>query len=271
MNFDLLRPVVFANLKVGDKLVSPKGQSEVAYIAPDFAVLRFQDNAESPRGDSYMELHCRLPPLCWVEDKPVYPGDELYRPEVEGDVAIIASHTTRSEPWVEYLHFSNVADANEYADNRRGYLTWTKPEPKAIPSFQVEGQDVFPGDTVYYYGTHRGAWGDPHTVKENARVVQQATGCVGLAESFDNGAASFRLTPLLVVGDHLVPMPVREPLREGETYFTPSLYNPEAVGLNAWRDTTYDRRCLRAGLIHQTGKAAVAHGEALRALSEKKA
>ena len=263
MNFYLLRPVVFANLKVGDKLVSPKGQSEVAYIAPDFAVIRFTDNAESPRGESYMELHYRLPPLCWVEDKPVYPGDVLYyhySPSWQhNDKGVVASSVRDDE-----LHFHGgiafpIADA-----------TWTKPEQKPVPSFQVEGQDVYPGDTVYYYGTHRGAWGDPHTVEENARVVQQATGANDHVESFDKGAEAFRLKPLLVIGEHLVPMPVREPLEEGAVYFTPSLYNPEAIGLNTWRDTTYDRACLKAGLIHHTTKAAIAHGEALRALSEKK-
>lgn len=87
--------------------------------------------------------------------------------------------------------------------------------------------------------------------------------------SFSGGAASFRLKLMLVIGDHLVPMPVRDPLEEGETYFTPSLYNHQAAGSNAWRDTTHDRACLKAGLIHHTTKAAIAHGEALRALSKK--
>lgn len=273
-NYKLLRPVKFKDVQVGDVLVlkgsSPVNKSSVAYKADKFVVLQYSDGTESTCYRSRLESDCELAPLCWVEDKPVYPGDVLYRPAVEEGVALVASDVLRSESGVEYLHFSNAAGAYEYTDNRRGYLTWTKPEPKAIPSFQVEGQDVFPGDTVYYYGDNKDNWSDPYTVKENARIVQQATGCFGRVESLDNGAATFRLKPMLVIGDHLVPMPEREPLEEGETYFTPSLYNPEAVGCNTWRDTTHDRACLEAGLIHHTTKAAVAHGEAFRALSEKR-
>lgn len=271
MNFNLLRPVVFSNLKVGDKLTSLQGSEVgVTYVAPNFAVLRFGDNSEGLRNENYLEINYGLAPLCWVEGKPVYPGDELYRTEVEGGKALTASHITGSRSGVEYLHFSNVADANEYADNRRGYLTWTKPEQKPVPSFQVEGQGVFPGDTVYYYGVNRNEWGEAHTVKENGQAVWQRTGRVSNINSYDGEATAFRLKPMLVIGDRLVPMPVREPLEEGETYFTPSLYNPEAVGCNTWSDTTHDRACLEAGLIHHTTKAAVAHGEAFRALSKKK-
>ena len=271
MNFDLLRPVVFANLKVGDKLVSPQEcEAVVAYIAHYFVVLRFQDNSEGAPFGSYLERQFKIQPLCWVEDKPVYPGDELYRPELEGDKALVASHITRSEFGVEYLHFSNLTGANEYADNRRSYLSWTKPEQKRAPSFQVEGQVVYPGDTVYYYGYNKETWHAPYTVRENSRVSNNHTGSTFTLRDYHDGAASFRLKPMLVIGDRLVPMPVREPLEEGEGYFTPSLYNTEAVGYNTWRDTTYDRMCLKAGLIHHTTKAAADHGEALLALSRRK-
>ena len=265
MNFYLLRPVVFANLKVGDKLVSPKGQSEVAYIAPDFAVIRFTDNAESPRGESYMELHYRLPPLCWVEDKPVYPGDVLYyhySPSWQhNDKGVVASSVRDDE-----LHFHGgiafpIADA-----------TWTKPEQKPVPSFQVEGQDVYPGDTVYYYGTHRGAWGDPHTVKENARVVQQATGANDHVESFDKGAEAFRLKPLLVIGEHLVPMPVRDAaeMKKGDNYYTPCLDNDIGYLSYTWSNHSFDIEMCDKGLVHRTKEAASAHTGAFIALSKRK-
>lgn len=267
-NYKLLRPVKFKDLQVGDELILkdslPVTKSSVAYKANKFVVLRFSDGSEGTYHGSRLEIDYGLAPLCWVEGKPVYRGDTLYRPGVEEGKALVASEITRSESGVKYLHFSNAACANEYADNRRGYLTWTKPEQKREPSFQVEGQDVFPGEVVYYYGDDKHIWGREMIVEKDS--------CVNgvHAESFAKGAAAFRLKPMLVIGDHLVPMPVREPLEEGETYFTPSLYNPEAVGLNTWRDTTHDRACLKAGLIHHTTKAAVAHGEALRALSKRK-
>ena len=271
MNFDLLRPVVFANLKVGDKLVSREGrEAVVVYMGPDFAVIRFQDNSEDAPFGSYLESEYWLKPLCWVEDKPVYPGDELYRPEVEGDVAIIASHTTRSEPWVEYLHFSNVADANEYADNRRGYLTWTKPEPQRVSSFQVEGQDVFPGDTVYYYGVNSKRWGVAVTVEANGCVLNEF-GQTAPAGDYEQGVATFRLKPMIVIGDHLVPMPVRDgsEMKLDHSYYAPSMVSEKQYSAFIWFNDEFDRRALANNVVHKTPEAAVAHTEAFIALSKK--
>jgi len=265
MNFDLLRQAALDDLNVGDKLYCCSGMKPtIAYKAPNFVVLRFEDGSEGIRDRFKLAKNFRLQPLCWVEDKPVYPGDGplyyKYNPEWKfNDKGVVVSSVRDDELLFHGGMAFPIADA-----------TWTKPKLKRVPSFQVEGIDVYPGDTVYYYGENEECWGSPHTVKENARVVHQSTGCNDHVDCFANGAASFRLKLMLVIGDHLVPMPVREPMKEGETYFIPSLYNPEAVGVNTWRDTTYDRRCLSAGLIHYTGKAAVAHGEALRALSKKK-
>ncbi len=267
MNFDLLRRAVFANLKVGDKLVSREGrEAVVVYMGPRFAVLRFQDNSEGAPFGSYLEREFRLPPLCWVEDKPVYPGDELYRPEVEGDVALIASHITRSESGIEYLHFSHRMDANEYADNRRGYLTWTKPEPRRIPSFQVEGQDVFPGDTVYYYGDESSIWGIKLCVEEGARV-----GGVDV-HSFSKGEASLRLKPMLVIGDHLVPMPecAGSEMELDHSYYVPSMVNKEQYSAFIWVNDEFDSRALANNVVHKTPEAAAAHTEAFIALSKRK-
>ena len=264
MNFDLLRPVVFADLKVGDTIRCYSGMKPtVVYKAPSFAVLRFEDGSEGTRDKYKLTEDYRLLPICWVEDKPVYPGDGplyyKYNPEWKfNDKGVVVSSVRDDELLFHGGMAFPIADA-----------TWTKPKLKRVPSFQVEGQDVFPGDTLYYYGVNSTRWGVAVTVGANGCILNEF-GQTTPAGDYEQGAASFRLTPLLVVGDHLVPMPVREPLEEAETYFTPSLYNPEAVGLNTWRDTTYDRACLKAGLIHHTTKAAIAHGEALRALSEKK-
>lgn len=259
----LLRPVVFDSLKVGDKLVSRGELVAVVYMGPNFAVLRHTDGTESTPTDGYLERVFRFQPLCWVEGKPVYPGDGLYRPEVEGGVALVASDITRSKSGVEYLHFSNASGANEYADNRRGYLTWTKPKLKRVPSFQVEGQDVFPGDVVYYYGETKSMWGREMIVEKDS--------CVNgvHAESFAKGAATFRLKPMLVIGDHLVPMPVREAPAEGTTYYTQSALRLDLYTEHCWTDNTHDRCWLERGQVHLTKEAAIAHGEALIALSKK--
>ena len=267
----LQRPAVFANLKVGDRLERKSGtKAVVAYMGPDFAVLRFPDNSESAHFGSYVEQTFRFQPLCWVEDKPVYRGDELYRPAVEKDKALVVSHIERSDSGVEHLYFGNLAGATEFADNRRGYLTWTKPEQKREPSFQVESQDVFPGDTVYYCGDNKDNWGDPYTVKENARVVRQVTGCGGRVNLFNGGALAFRLKPVLVIGDQLVPMTEREAPAEGTTYFTPDPHSVDHYGSYIWRNLESNQRFLERGLIHLDKEAAIAHGEALVALSKKK-
>lgn len=266
-DFNLLRPVVFANLKVGDVLQScSPANPTVAYKGPDFAVLRFGDGSEGIWESHKLESEYWLKPLCWVEGKPVYPGDgPLYYEGIpawrHNEEGVFASGVRDDE-----LHFHGgiafpITDA-----------TWTKPEQKREPSFQVEGQDVFPGEVVYYYGTYRGAWGDPHTVKENARVVQQDTGCVVLAESFDNGAASFRLKPMLLIGDHLVPMPVRDAagIEVGDAYYTPSLDSKTGYLGYTWDNYNFDIEMCDKGLVHLNKEAAIAHTEAFITLSKKK-
>ena len=269
-NYKLLRPVKFKDLQVGDELIlkdsSPVSESSVAYKANKFVVLRFSDGSEGTCHGSRLEVDYGLAPLCWVECKPVYPGDKLYRPEVEGVVALVASHITRSESGVEYLHFSNASGANEYADNRRGYLTWTKPEQKRVPSFQVEGQDVFPGDTVYYYGDDKYMWGREMIVEKDS--------CVNgvHAESFAKGAATFRLKPMLVIGDHLVPMPVRDAaeMKDGDCYYVPYLDTRDGYLGYTWDNHRFDIEMYDKGLVHLNKEAASAHTEAFIALSKRK-
>ena len=274
-NCKLLRPVKFKDVQVGDVLVlkdsSPTSKSSVTYKSKDFVVLRFSDGSEGTCYRSRLESDCELAPLCWVEDKPVYPGDVLYRPAVEKDKALVVSHVTIKDG-VEYLYFSNDACACEFADNRRGYLTWTKPEQKRVPSFQVEGQDVFPGDVVYYYGANKDNWGDPYTVKENTRLVQQATGCFGRVKSFDNGEASFRLKPMFVIGDRLVPMPVRDAaeMKKGDNYYTPCLDSNIGYLSYTWSNHSFDIEMCDKGLVHRAKEAASAHTGAFIAISKKK-
>lgn len=154
MNFNLLRPVVFAELKVGEVLCSLSGMNPtVAYKAPLFVVLRFEDGSEGTRNESKLEENFRHQPLCWVEGKPVYPGDgplyykydPYWRHNVEG---VIALSIRDDELCFQGGCQFPISDA-----------TWTKPEQKREPSFQVEGQDVFPGDPVYYYGETKRKWG----------------------------------------------------------------------------------------------------------------
>lgn len=76
--------------------------------------------------------------------------------------------------------------------------------------------------------------------------------------------------PQLVIGDRLVPMPEREPLKQGQTYWFPNLRFPEDGVCINWSNDKADYTWLNNGLVHLTKEAAIAHGEALVALSKKK-
>lgn len=275
-NHKLLRPVKFKDLQVGDVLIlkdsSPVSKSSVTYKANKFVVLRFSDGSEGTCYQSRLEIDYGLAPLCWVEGKPVYPGDgplyykygllyykhgPLWKYNVEGVTAFSISD--------DELHFHGgiafpISDA-----------TWTKPkpEPERVPSFQVEGQDVYPGDTVYYYGSQRGRWGVAMTVENGGYVVDEfSSSC--LVINYAVGAASFRLKPQLVIGDRPVPMPEREAPAVGTTFFTPDPHSVDYYGSYIWRNLQSNQCFLERGLIHLTKEAAIAHGEALVALSKKK-
>lgn len=265
MNFDLLRPVIFAELKVGDVLQTYTGMTPtIAYKGPDFAVLRFKDGSEGPREIHYLKSDYKLVPLCWVEGKPVYQGDgPLYykdNPSWKHNEEGVFALSIRDD---ELLFHGGMAFPITDA-------TWTKPERKPIPSFQVEGVDVFPGDTVYYYGINKGEWGAAHTVKENGYVVWQRTGHIANVILFDGGAEAFRLKPQLVIGDRLVPMPEREAPAVGTPLFIAIPHGESYYSAYSWSGDKSDLRWLERGLVHLTKEAAIAHGEALTALSKKK-
>lgn len=262
MKLTLLHPVVFSNLKVNDKLVSLQGDNAVVtYVAQSFAVLRYENGFESAPYSAYLELEFRLQPLCWVEGKPVYPGDgPLYykhTPSWSHNTEGVTAVTLRDDE----LHFHGgmafpIADA-----------TWTKPKLKRVPSFQVEGVDVYPGDTVYYYGEKRGKWGKPYTVADYASVIHLDHPW-GI-NSFTGGSAAFRLKPMLVIGDQMVPMPERKFPTERTTYYTPNPHGDSYYSQYSWWDAQTDQLWLERGLVHLNKEAAIAHGEALVALSKK--
>lgn len=267
MNLTLLHPVVFSNLKVNDKLVNLQGYTAVVtYVAQNFAVIRYENGFECAPYPAYLELEFRLQPLCWVEGKPVYPGDGplyfKYDPAWKHNEEGVTASSIRDDELYFYGGIAfPIADA-----------TWTKPQLKRVPSFQVEGVDVFPGDTVYYYGINKREWGAEHTVKENNSVVWKRTGRTADVNGFDRGSAAFRLKPMLVIGDHLVPMPVRNAaeMKNGDYYYTPCLYSSTGYLKYVWSNHSFDIEMYDMGLVHLNNEAASAHTEAFLALSKKK-
>lgn len=122
-NYNLLRPVIFDDLKIGEVLQAYSGlPPTVAYKAPTFAVLKFEDGSEGCYEIYKLETSYKLVPLCWVENKPVYPGDgPLYykdNPAWRHNEKGVFALSVRDDE----LHFHGgiafpIADA-----------TWTKPE-----------------------------------------------------------------------------------------------------------------------------------------------
>ena len=66
-----------------------------------------------------------------------------------------------------------------------------------------------------------------------------------------------------------VPEPVREPLKEGQKYYIPSLEYSPTYNCVAWADGTFDRFWLERGLIHLTREAATAHAKELLSFTQK--
>lgn len=264
MNFNLLRPVVFTNLKVGDKICKLSDSDlTVTYKAPYFAVIGYKNGFEESQSAHTLEEVYKFLPLCWVEGKPVYPGDGplyyKYNPSWKHNEEGVITSGIRDDE----LHFHGgiafpIADA-----------TWIKPQPERVPSFQVEGQDVFPGDTVYYYGSQRSRWGVAMTVENSGYVVDELSSSC-LVIDYELGVASFRLKPQLVIGDRLVPMPEREAPTIGTKYFTPNTHAPNGCSTSCWGDMEYNQFWLARGLVHLNQEAAIAHCEAIIALSMKK-
>lgn len=79
-NPNLLRHAIVADLNVGDRVMDGDGDTGTL-VAPSHPVT---GEIVLSYGDAYGYCVFRtsetvyLPPLCWVEDKPVYPGDVLY-------------------------------------------------------------------------------------------------------------------------------------------------------------------------------------------------
>ena len=84
-----------------------------------------------------------------------------------------------------------------------------------------------------------------------------------------NGLFMFRLAQeMITVGGISFPAPEGEPLEPGTRYWITRLgymhYIPNAI---TWAGDSYDRTCLKRGLIHLSKENAVAHAEALTKLS----
>ena len=81
---------------------------------------------------------------------------------------------------------------------------------------------------------------------------------------------AYRRKPRTInINGHEVPEPVRGPLKDGEDYYFPDLFEAEMSISTYWNGDNSDYRLLKHGLIHITKDAAVAHAEALLSFTQK--
>ena len=262
MDYNLLRPAVLKDLKEGDAILHADCEDEITVkYKGDLQVLFEYSKGPAQLLAIDSQHSFKLKPLCWVEGKPVYKGDKLYWGPKIASALEVRGMSMDYALGVPVIVFTSGARFLPKS------VSWTSPKP--APSFQVEGKGVFPGDEVYYYGSDRFRWGTKFRVTEHARVIDEY-GNVCNPVNYINGVDTFRLTKQFVIGDHFFPEPVREPLSDGITYYIPQFATPCGYSVFTWHGWASDRTYLRNGLIHLTNKAAVAHTEALKALSRGK-
>lgn len=262
MDYNLLRPAVLKELKVGDAVLHADCEDEITVKYKGNLQVLFEYTKGPAQLLAFDSQHSfKLKPLCWVEGKPVYKGDKLYwDPKIASALEVRGMIT-------DYVLGVPVIVFTSGARFPLKSVSWTSPKP--APSFHVEGKGVFPGDEVYYYGSDSLRWGKKFRVTEHARVIDEYDIVCSL-ENYTKDADTFRLTKQCVIGDRFFPEPVREPLSEGITYYTPQLTTRGGYTAFTWYGETADHAYLRNGLIHLTKEAAVDHTEALKALSRGK-
>lgn len=74
----------------------------------------------------------------------------------------------------------------------------------------------------------------------------------------------YRIRPCTIrIGDIDVPEPVREALKDGTQYFTAAIDLDDFYNVYTWYSDLADAGMLKAGIVHLTKEAAIAHAKAL--------
>ena len=146
-DYSKLRPFDLEAAKRGEPICDAYGNT-LLFIAEagedgEHAIRAFCGNMALCEGK-----RMRMKPLAWVEGKPVYKGDVLYKLGERFEVFGIKKITDGTE----FLILRKDGLNTEYADNCRGYLTWNQPKVKREGWVNVYGV----GD-AFIYSTEREA------------------------------------------------------------------------------------------------------------------
>ena len=146
-DYSLLRPFDLEAAKAGVLLYDQSGSTLAGLLCctPDSSgyfrawVDRIGGLVSSLPGKSI-----RLAPLCWVEGKPVYPGDALWQTTLAGDVLKRKAKQISADG--SYLEFDETG--SWAMDGSVSKLSWAEPPPKPIkrwvniyPAYSFESQD----------------------------------------------------------------------------------------------------------------------------------
>lgn len=115
IDFSMLREAKFVDVKVGDVLLTSlsSGDVKVKYKNCDITLLEFDDDsADTWAVEEFNEYPFYFKPLCWIEGKPVYKGDILWK--TSGDYAQVEIVSKFQIVLIEY--------------NSLNRLSWTKPK-----------------------------------------------------------------------------------------------------------------------------------------------
>ncbi len=126
-DYTLLRPFDAEKAKAGEPICYYDASPRTLAAVPDS---RNDPHICVKSGDGRLGLeparHFRMAPLAWVDGKPVYKGDVLYR--YAGGYYKTVTHVTKDKDGCEFLHFAE--GGNCYLDGDNTDLTWTPPAPK---------------------------------------------------------------------------------------------------------------------------------------------
>lgn len=131
-DYSLLRPFDLEAAKCGDKLLWASGDEyPCRYLAgPDgLGDVAFEDS------EGYLFVRdaseFSMAPLCWVEGRPVYKGDVLYRPAF-GSQEFVADSVERDKDGDVFLRYTNGGRSSwlEGPEQMGRDMTWTPPKVK---------------------------------------------------------------------------------------------------------------------------------------------
>lgn len=152
MDFSLLRPFNLDSAKSGAPICW-HSDAEVAsnvFFTDDHIIPIFKQSYDVGQCGLFNQVECdiflRMAPLFWLDDKPVYKGDTIYKPEVTGSIPLVVDSVRDI-----YVVFAD-GNGTDYVDNRRGYMTWTNPTTKRVGWIAIQADK--PGSAPLAYCSH---------------------------------------------------------------------------------------------------------------------